>query len=140
MLVVPFVCAEFHDKSGNVIHRIRANELRNITEVPDAIIQDPLYALLVEDGSLKAPESKLELKTLENDPDDDIAKVGKPAKSRKTTKADKPVHFETEVKSENTEKPVHSETEKPEKAETEPSSAAPAEVKTSDGIQAGKKA
>ena len=43
MLIVPFACAEFHDKSGNVIHRIHAHELRNITEVPDAIVQDPLY-------------------------------------------------------------------------------------------------
>ena len=65
MLVVPFVCAEFHDKSGNVIHTIRAHELRNITEVPDAIMQDPLYALMVKDGTLKAPENKLDLKALE---------------------------------------------------------------------------
>ena len=122
MLVVPFVCAEFHDKSGNVIHRIRANELRNITPVPDAIKQDPLYALLVEDGSLKAPESKLDLKALENDPN---AKLEKPVKAKKTPKADKPASTETE---------------KPEKAETETSSAAPAEVKTDDGNQAGKKA
>ena len=33
MLVVPYVCAEFHDKSGNVIHRIHAHELRTITEL-----------------------------------------------------------------------------------------------------------
>ena len=69
MLIVPFACAEFHDKSGNVIHRIHAHELRNITEVPDAIVQDPLYALMVEEGSLKAPESRLDLRALENDPE-----------------------------------------------------------------------
>jgi len=140
MLVVPFVCAEFHDKSGKAIHRIRIHELRNIVTVPDEIVQDPLFALMVEDGSLKAPENKLELKALENDPDAVIGKSGKPPKSRKTTKADKSIHSETEVKSENSEKSVHSETEKPEQVETESGSAAPAEAVASDGIQAGKKA
>ena len=120
MLVVPFACAEFHDKSGNVIHRIHAHELRNITEVPDAIVQDPLYALMVEEGSLKAPETKLDLRALENDPE---AKLGKPAKTAKTAKAEKTPKAE-----------------KSEKAESESSSAAPAEVKTDDGNQAGKKA
>ena len=95
MLVVPFACAEFHDKSGNVIHRIHAHELRNITEVPDAIVQDPLYALMVEEGSLKAPESKLDLKALEKDPDAVIAKSEEPAKNAKTAKAVKTEKTET---------------------------------------------
>ena len=85
MLVVPFACAEFHDKSGNVICRIHAHELRTITEVPEAIKQDPLYALMVEEGSLKAPESKLDLRALENDPE---AKLEKPAKAAKTAKVE----------------------------------------------------
>ena len=92
MLVVPFVCAEFHTKTGEVIHTIRAHELRNITEVPDAIVQDPLYALMVKDGTLRAPENKLDLKALENDPDAAIAKTKKPAKTKtkeKTVKAEK---------------------------------------------------
>ena len=122
MLVVPFACAEFHDKSGNVIHRIHAHELRNITEVPDAIVQDPLYALMVEEGSLKAPESRLDLRALENDPDAKLTKPEKPAKA-KAAKAEKTPRIE-----------------KPEKAESESSSAAPAEAAASDGIQAGKKA
>ena len=122
MLVVPFACAEFHDKSGNVICRIHAHELRTITEVPEAIKQDPLYALMVEEGSLKAPESKLDLRALENDPDAKLTKAEKSAKA-KTAKADKTPKAE-----------------KPEKAESESSSAAPAEAAASDGIQAGKKA
>ena len=86
MLVVPYVCAEFHDKSGNVIHRIHAHELRTITEVPEAVQQDPLFALLVKDELLKAPDSKLELMALENDPDAKITKNEKPAKNTKTAK------------------------------------------------------
>ena len=123
MLVVPYVCAEFHDKSGNVIHRIHAHELRTITEVPEAVQQDPLFALLVKDELLKAPDSKLDLLALENDPDAKLTKTEKPAKAAKTAKADKTPKAE-----------------KPEKAESESSSAAPAEAAASDGIQAGKKA
>ena len=123
MLVVPYVCAEFHDKSGEVIHRIHAHELRTITEVPEAVQQDPLFALQVKDELLKAPDSKLELMALENDPDAKLTKPEKPAKAAKTAKADKTPKAE-----------------KPEKAETESSSAAPAEAAASDGIQAGKKA
>ena len=123
MLVVPYVCAEFHDKSGEVIHRIHAHELRTITEVPEAVQQDPLFALLVKDELLKAPDSKLELMALENDPDAKLTKPEKPAKAAKTAKADKTPKAE-----------------KPEKAETESSSAAPAEAAASDGIQVGKKA
>ena len=123
MLVVPYVCAEFHDKSGEVIHRIHAHELRTITEVPEAVQQDPLFALLVKDELLKAPDSKLELMALENDPDAKLTKTEKPAKAAKTAKAEKTPKAE-----------------KPEKAESESSSAAPAEAAASDGIQAGKKA
>ena len=123
MLVVPYVCAEFHDKSGEVIHRIHAHELRTITEVPEAVQQDPLFALLVKDELLKAPDSKLDLMALENDPDAKLTKPEKPAKAAKTAKADKTPKAE-----------------KPEKAESESSSAAPAEAAASDGIQAGKKA
>jgi hypothetical protein len=111
MLVVPFACAEFHDKSGNVIHRIHAHELRNITEVPDAIVQDPLYALMVDEGSLKAPESKIDLKALENDPDAVIAKSESNAKTAKAAKAVKTEKSETAAKTEKTRKAEESATE-----------------------------
>ena len=129
MLVVPFACVEFHDKSGNVIHRIHAHELRNITEVPDAIVQDPLYALMVEEGSLKAPESKIDLKALENDLDAVIAKTEKRAKSAKTAKTVKAEKTETAAKTEKT--------GKTEKSATEPAgpenAAAAAEAKADAG-------
>ncbi len=129
MLVVPFACAEFHDKSGNVIHRIHAHELRNITEVPDAIVQDPLYALMVEEGSLKAPESKIDLKALENDPDAAIAKAEKRTKTAKTAKAAKTEKTETAAKTEKTEKAEKSAME-PAKTEN---AAAAAEAKADAG-------
>ena len=81
MLIVPFVCAEFHDKAGAPIHTIRPADLKQICEVPDAIAQDPLYAMLVEDGSIRAPETREVLRQLENDP------VQKPVKTEETDSA-----------------------------------------------------
>jgi len=129
MLVVPYVCAEFHDKSGNVIHRIHAHELRTITEVPEAVQQDPLFALLVKDELLKAPDSKLELMALENDPDAKITKNEKPAKNTKTAKTVKAEKAETAAKTEKTEKAEKSAME-PAKTEN---AAAAAEAKADAG-------
>ena len=69
MMIVAFACAEFHDKSGAVIHTIRPEDLRIVTEAPEAIRQDPLFDMMVRDGSLRVPETKAELKKLENDPE-----------------------------------------------------------------------
>ena len=69
MLIVPYVCAEFHDKTGAVIHKIRPEDLRIVSEAPVAIQQDPLFEMMVRDGSLRVPETKSDLKKLENDPD-----------------------------------------------------------------------
>lgn len=69
MLIVAYVCAEFHDKTGTVIHRIRLADLRVATEAPEAIRQDPLFDMMVRDGSLRVPETKAEVKKLENDPE-----------------------------------------------------------------------
>jgi hypothetical protein len=89
MLVIPYVCAEFHERSGKVIHRIQPRQLRSAIEIPDAVKQDPLFAMLVKDGSLRAPENQLDLKMLENDPD---AKPADPAETTaKSTETDKPV-------------------------------------------------
>ncbi len=75
MLVVPYVCAEFHDRNGTVLHTIQPADLRGVTEVPDSIRQDPLFDMLVRDGSLRVPETKEELKQLENDPVQKVPEV-----------------------------------------------------------------
>ena len=69
MLIVAYVCAEFHDKTGTVIHRIRPEDLRIVTEAPEAIRKDPLFDMMVREGSLRVPETKAEVKKLENDPE-----------------------------------------------------------------------
>ena len=55
---------------------------------PDAISQDPLFALLVDDRALEVAEKPADQKRLENDPDKPL-KAAKPAKSGKSAKAEK---------------------------------------------------
>ena len=68
MIMIPFVCADFHDGKGNVLYSIKPADLRMVQDAPESIRQDPLFAMLVRDGSLRVPESKEELKLLENEP------------------------------------------------------------------------
>ena len=57
MLIIPYVCADFRDKKGNPIFRITADMLRTMQDVPEAIKQDLLFDMLVQDGSIKTPEN-----------------------------------------------------------------------------------
>ena len=68
MLILSRVCAEFHDRSGAVLHRIVPADLGLFREAPDSIRQDPLFQLLVDDGSIKYPEDTAKQKALEQDP------------------------------------------------------------------------
>ena len=66
---------------------------------------------MVEEGSFKAPESKLDLKALENDPDAVIAKGESNAKTAKAAKAVKAEKTEAAAKTEKTRKAEESATE-----------------------------
>ena len=68
MLIIPYVCADFRDKKGNPIFRITADMLRTMQDVPEAIKQDLLFDMLVQDGSIKTPETVAQRKLLEQDP------------------------------------------------------------------------
>ena len=95
MTIVPYVCAEFYDEAGNMLCSIPPSGIQIVQEVPDAIRHDPLFRMLVADGSLKAIEQKSELKALENDPGaghDAAGKAVRPPEkeeeaARKTAKA-----------------------------------------------------
>ena len=88
MFVVPYVCAEFHDKHGIIIGRIVSADLQKYTELPDSIRQDPLYDMLLGDGSIVLPETKAEVKQLENDPEQKIARAGRGRKASQRIQAD----------------------------------------------------
>ena len=104
MLIVPRVCAEFHDPEGNVLFAVTPHMLGAIVEAPESIRQDLLFRMLVSDGSLKAVESASEKQILENDPmagvnaegkseaDAAVAKAasGKSGRSAKAEKSEAP--------------------------------------------------
>ena len=68
MLIISRVCAEFKNKVGEIVYRVKPSDLGLIREAPEAIREDVLFGLLVSDGSLEAVESVSRRKTLENDP------------------------------------------------------------------------
>ena len=87
MMIIPYVCADFRDKSGNTIFRITPDMIRTMQEVPEAIKQDLLFDMLVADGSIKTPETAAQRKLLEQEPGLGMLADGKEDKSAKTTKA-----------------------------------------------------
>ncbi|MCR5371508.1 MAG: hypothetical protein K6E83_12455 [Clostridium sp.] len=69
MTIVPYVCADFHDKDGTVLYAVKAHQLGSMLfDVPESIRQDPLFDLLVADGSFRVPMDEKEKRQLENDP------------------------------------------------------------------------
>ena len=84
MLILSRVCAEFHDRTGRTLFSIRPSMLLTFLEAPDEIWSDPLFDLLVRDGSLEAVESVSRKRELENNPSDGAAPDG----SKKAPPAD----------------------------------------------------
>ena len=105
MLIIPYVCADFHDKAGNRIFRITADMLRGMQDVPEAIRQDMLFDFLVADGSIKTPENAAQRKLLEQEPMLGMSADGKEIKPEKPGKETK---GKADVKTE--EKPTESKT------------------------------
>ena len=68
MLILARVCADFYDKNRNLLHRILPVHLGTFHEAPDSIKQDPLFQMLVDDGSIKYPADAAKDRALEQDP------------------------------------------------------------------------
>ena len=107
MLIIPYVCAEFHDFSGNPVFRITPAMRGTMVEAPEAIKQDILFDMLVTDGSIKVPETTAQKKVLENDPMVGVTAEGK-SEQHKTAGNEKPAKApkgtRAEVQSAETEK------------------------------------
>ena len=70
MTILSRVCAEFQDRDGTVLYTIRQDQLlKPLTDAPESIRQDPLFGMLVAEGSLEVVEKKEDLKRAENDPE-----------------------------------------------------------------------
>ncbi len=68
MLILSRVCAEFRDRAGKPIFTISPSGLLSFLEAPEEIRQDPLFDMMLADGSLEAVQSVSHRKALESDP------------------------------------------------------------------------
>ena len=68
MLILSRVCAEFHDKSGTPVFKVTPKTRLTFQEAPEAIRDDPLFAMLLNDRSIEVAENNARKKELENDP------------------------------------------------------------------------
>ena len=106
MVILSRVCADFYDKNGVLLHRITRRDLGNFRIAPDSIKQDPLFQMLVDDGSIKYPADDAKDKALEQDPFAGVTADGKEIKQKVApkTKAKTNSDFKnqnSELKSEN---------------------------------------
>lgn len=75
------VCAEFRTPDGKV--NVRPEDRLVLKDWPDAIKKDPLFPLLINDGSVELVQTKADAKRLENDPDANMTAEGKTRKRKK---------------------------------------------------------
>ena len=68
MLILSRVCAEFHDASGAVLFTVTPETRLTFQEAPEAIRQDPLFAMLRNDRSIEVSDDGPRKKQLEQNP------------------------------------------------------------------------
>ena len=68
MLLLSRVCAEFRDRTGTVVYRVTPATRLTFREAPESIRDDPLFQMLLRDGSLEAAVTPGQKKKLEADP------------------------------------------------------------------------
>ena len=90
MLILSRVCVEFRDH-GIPVFRVNPADRMTLLTAPDSIQADPIFDLLVADGSLEVVNSRTRSKELELDPVQDTDATGKRKTAAKTVKADKSV-------------------------------------------------
>ena len=85
MLILSRVCADFYNRQGELVHRVTPAGRLTFHEAPEAIREDPLFRMLVDDGSLEAVVSPAQQKQLEADPAQGTDAAGrKPRPAAKT--------------------------------------------------------
>ena len=77
MLILSRVCVDFHNKSGALVHRVTPANRLSFHEAPDSIQEDPLFRMLVSEGSLEASVTPVRRKELEADPLKDAEASGR---------------------------------------------------------------
>ena len=82
MLILSRVCAEFRNGTGAVVFRVTPSTRLTFQEAPEEIREDPLFQLLLKDGSVEAVVSAESRKALEAEP----MKGAEPSGRRKARK------------------------------------------------------
>ena len=68
-MMICYVCADFYDKNKKLIYRILPSDIRTIlADPPEEVWEDPLFKMLVEDGSIAFAKDDKELQMLEKEP------------------------------------------------------------------------
>ena len=98
MRILSRVCAEFHDKTGAVLFAVHPADRCVFLDTPDSIRQDPLFHMLLNDGSLELPTTREKQKQLENDPMKKPGKTGS-AKEEPAETAEQPAPKEANASS-----------------------------------------
>ena len=83
MLILSRVCADFRDATGAVIYRVTPSTRLTFREAPEAIRGDPLFRMLLDDGSLEVASSVVTRRNLEADPMKDADASGKRVSRRR---------------------------------------------------------
>ena len=87
MQILSRVCADFFDKDRNMIFRIGREDLNHYVEPPESIRQDPLFQMLLDDGSIKfPPEDARGKRELEDNPTAGADATGKDIKPKAESK------------------------------------------------------
>ena len=68
MLILSRVCADFHNRKGELVHRVTPAARLTFHEAPESIREDPLFQMLIRDGSLEAAVTPERQKQLEAEP------------------------------------------------------------------------
>lgn len=77
MFILSRVCADFHNSKGERIHRVSPANLLSFHEAPEAIREDPLFQMLVNEGSLEASVTPARKKQLEDNPQEGADAAGR---------------------------------------------------------------
>ena len=68
-MMICYVCADFYDKNKKLIYRIAPSDIRTIlADPPEEVWEDPLFKMLVGDGSIAFAKDDKELQMLEKEP------------------------------------------------------------------------
>ena len=90
MRILSHVCAEFRNSHGLIIFQVPVCEKNAVVEAPEEIRSDPLFGMLIAEGSLEIVRDEAQQKELEQDPYKGTDATGKKKATKKEAAAKAP--------------------------------------------------